>query len=1160
MTAMTSDLNAPHPPIEVPGVLGRLEATRGQIKASRAWTGAVTFFLGALAITVAFMLADWFFVLPPAIRGLIVPALFGLAVSILFRTFRPYAPSSAAALVEASFPTLGQRIRTLIQYHGPSAKATMASPALLRALGRETDEKTAGLDFRKIVPWAKFERRAVGLVFAFLASVIGLFLVPSLRTAALRMMFLPAHYTTMTVEPGDLTLKAGEELKLHVTLSGRPVSSAHWLYREQASGADWTSVSLPPDREGKQPAKPLIGTIDASLKDCQADLEYRVVAGDGESPIFHVRVVHPLLMTDLQTTVIPPPYTGRKPGIIKQRPLQVIEGSTVDLQIALNHAPTHAELVLNAPGEAPVQVALNKIADAKVAGRLATITRDAQYQIKAVDAEGMELEIEPFQIKVIRDQKPTLSFIRPDESLAVTPTTEVPIEVEAGDDFGVSRLGISYKVGDGPEETLHLADYKDQSVTAKALATLYLEKHPIAYPNEISYFAFALDNYPTEPHRVVSEMRFIDILPYKKEYQFVEGGQGEPSSGSMSLEELIARQRVNLSRTFVLEGDRSIDEKAASRLASFEEELAAATTEFSEGLKARGIDIPALDEAAGAMKSATTALDKKDLPAARSLEEAALKSLIGVRQNLRTLLALNQGAQASACRTFDRQQVQKIRRPKEDKKEQLEAELMELAKREEEFSEEIEAKGGGGAEVEPPPANAQQPENPEEPPSKESSSSSSSSPKDSNKASQARSSTAEDQQRAAEEAQRLSQLAQKDRALTESAKARLEAAAKMVQESSDAMKDGKSAEAALKAREAARKLELAARQVGALKAKELADALARERDAAQAIARAERELGKSLDPGAELKEGQTDLQSQKSQNGAQSKQAGTNRKSGPGESKDGKDGGPNGLASSKQGENRARSGATGSKMAGTGGRRDPAAKQRDLADDLRALADVLDRLRSDAALDYRELAQAIEQATRRNPPEEVEDSMRRNAEVIAADKKEQAARDAEAIALRLESLAQDLESVRREAVQPQLERLLAAEKQAAQLQERLRSMRQPSHLAEVEKGVAELSDLVDKLAPGQGSMRQAADRLNSAIHGAHTGVLTRSDRVVDDATGYYVPPTGYNDGLLAVTLALQARIQEIILDSALADRDGRVPPRYREMVDDYYRVLSQDLR
>ncbi len=182
----------------------------------------------------------------------------------------------------------------------------------------------------------------------------------------------------------------------------------------------------------------------------------------------------------------------------------------------------------------------------------------------------MTLETEPYRIKFQADEKPTIRFVRPEESLAVTPTTEVPVQVEAADDFGVARLGIRYKVGDGPEETLHLADLQHQPVTAGALATLYLEKHPLRFPDAITYHAFAEDNYPGGPHRTVSELRYIDILPYKQAYELAEASGGSCSGASVTLEELIARQRVNLNRTFAAEGEPSIGDETARRLAGFE--------------------------------------------------------------------------------------------------------------------------------------------------------------------------------------------------------------------------------------------------------------------------------------------------------------------------------------------------------------------------------------------------------------------------------------------------------------------------------------------------------------------------------------------------------------------------------------------------------------
>ena len=95
---------------------------------------------------------------------------------------------------------------------------------------------------------------------------------------------------------------------------------------------------------------------------------------------------------------------------------------------------------------------------------------------------------------------------------------------QAADDFGVARVGIACKVGNGPEESLDLRDHPDQPLTVRAMATLYLEKHKLTYTDGITYYAFVEDNHPVKPHRVVSELRFIDILPYKQAFQYVEGG------------------------------------------------------------------------------------------------------------------------------------------------------------------------------------------------------------------------------------------------------------------------------------------------------------------------------------------------------------------------------------------------------------------------------------------------------------------------------------------------------------------------------------------------------------------------------------------------------------------------------------------------------------
>ncbi len=258
----------------------------------------------------------------------------------------------------------------------------------------------------------------------------------------------------------------------------------------------------------------------------------------------------------------------------------------------------------------------------------------------------MTLEPEKRRIKVAADREPTVRFIQPEEALAVIPTAEVPVQVEARDDFGVSLLGINFKIGDGPEETLHLGDSRISPFTAAALETLYLEKHSLDYKGAITYYAFVEDNYSPKPHRVVSDLRFIDILPFKQDYQFVEG-EGSCNGSSVSLEELIARQRDNLNRTFALERETAVDD-AAAQAAGQIPGRAARRHRLSLPRASRrspGRSLPSKKPSPRCSRP-QTALEAKDIASARPLEEAALKGLIAARQNLRKMLKQSSSSQA----------------------------------------------------------------------------------------------------------------------------------------------------------------------------------------------------------------------------------------------------------------------------------------------------------------------------------------------------------------------------------------------------------------------------------------------------------------------------------------------------------------------------------
>jgi hypothetical protein len=543
---------------------------------------------------------------------------------------------------------------------------------------------------------------------------------------------------------------------------------------------------------------------------------------------------------------------------------------------------------------------------------------------------------------------------------------------------------------------------------------------------------------------------------------------------------LIARQRVNLNRTFAHADETTVDDEVARRLTRFEQELAAATAEFTEGLEQIAGPVPALHEATDAMRAAVGSLGSKDLKAARPQEEQALAGLIKARQNLRKFLSLKSGGLANSCRNFDRQQDQKLRRPPVDKTNeqlaQLEKDVAQLAEQQRKFSEEIEAKGGGGARLDRP--GESRPEQPKSPPP-----SSGSQPSPSDR-----------QQAAAREAERLRRLARLDPALSDLARSRMDEAARDVKASDSSLREGRPDEAAAQAREAAKRLERLAGQVAALKASELAARLAKARDLARGLARREAALGQAIRP----------------------------------------DDGPD--------DDRRR-----------------ADEQQGLAEDAKTLADLLTRLKTDAAEEDRELSRAIARASEANSPSTIEEALRQAAAALASGARAQAARDAETASGRLDALARDLDAARRAFVQPRLDRLIAAEAQAAEAQKALHSVRNESQKAEAEKTLTDLARALAKLGDSDGPLRPAAEALQRASQ-LGAGGWSGPERLDSARAGFYSPPVNQADAVRAVVAALQAQIQEIILNDALVDRDGAVPPQYKGLVEDYYRILSQDLR
>jgi hypothetical protein len=1083
-------LERPAAPAVPVALVARLETTRRGLLRLRRVRTLLRTAVALLLLAGLLALADWVWVLGTDVRAAGLVALAALAVAGALRVLLAGRGGprhgDVAVEVEGAFPALGQSVRTTVEYVEPAADTAPATPGLVRALTQDTDRRTRELPLQKLIPWRSLWLPAACLAFIVLAFAALLAWNPELRTTALRLALRPAQYTNLEVAPGDSALKLGKDFTVQATVSGRPVSNVDLFYRQQGAASEWKSVAMaPPEALGK-----VHGQLDTTLRDCREDLEYRVVAGPVESPVYRLAILRPLVLKKVEAAVEPPAYTRKPAAVVPEGNLTVLQGSRVRFQFTLDRPPAEAFLSVR-PGDAspkspearPSTLPL-RVEGTGLTGELAALEKDVVYEVHARAADGMELEPARFRIQVQPDRKPSVQFLHPREQLEVTPTTEVRLKVQAADDLGLGKVGIVYQVGSGPAKTLYLNESPGQPASHDAEAVLALEEHALGFQDAITYYAFAEDNRPGRPQRATTELQFIDIRPFKREYQFVKGGGGCCNGASVTLEELIARQRVNLQRTFRQSGQTPADPEAVRRLGKTERELAGATEEFTAGMEQRaGGPIPALHEALEAMETAAAALERTELEPGRESEEAALAGLIKARKNLRQILKDSQCA--SACQKFDAQQKQKLRKPPEkDKKEmaKLREAVEQLAKEEKKLSEEITPKSGG--------AQLEKKDSGKPHAGKPSPSSGSPSPGEGGKASE--SSPLERQQKAAQTAKDLQQQVANEEALKGLPRERMDAAARAIEESARDLEGKRDAEAGKQAAQAAKELERLARQVEALQAAELAARLAAAQSLAKQVAGGQEQLTK------EVKEG---------------KQA--------------------------------------------GGAPRPAERQKDLAEEADTLADLLKKIQEQAEDKNPQLGKALRQVREAHPPEEAVGHMRRAAEALHEGRPHEGGREAEQAARLAGALARAVEAARRGFLQPQLDQLLAAEKKAAEAHKALHSADSDAKKAEAGKKLAELHDALDKLPAQDKKIDEAAAALARVLQ--HEVFW---DRTTDGKPhgGAYIPPYEYVDTVQRVARVLQAKIQEVILKDALLDKDEPVPPQFKALVEEYYRILSEDLR
>ncbi len=683
----------------------------------------------------------------------ILAAVIGLAAYC--RSWLRFESANAVGEVERAHPELGQRLRTSHDYQTNANHVTPADPELLRALETDTQQRVTARELTPVgSPWPIVALLGLCALTIFVWTA-ALFVWPEWRVATARLMLMPVQYSNVQLEPIAESVHLGEDLVVRLHVDGRPLQSALVRYRG-VGDSQWSETDFEPS-EGVV----LIDDLRGVVPDCRNDLEVQVVAGPLDSGVHPVVVRIPLVLESWNATVKPPSYTGLESTSGLPEGLRIPEGSMLELAATYNRHP--ADVNVNIVPEAAASSDVEIVdAVAKILLRTSAQTIDLDIRASADDRMTNESSL---HINVIPDQRPSLKFVTPEKTAEAIPTSEVHFTLQSFDDYGLNAVGIRYRIDDGQEQTLWEASSDELSNAMTKTVTLPLEDLNLEYPQAITYYAYAIDNREPEPQELTSELRFIDIRPFAREYEFSEQQcSGNCQGECLTLEKLIKQQREILGRTFAIVQQGAASDNVGSKLADEERDLREKTQSLTEALLAKVGPMPSLTMSIQAMSDAIDDLADDSVAEAQGHEERALADLIAARQNLRKILKQSD-SKAQMCRNVDQQQLDKIRKPERDKAQNEEQQLASIREKLEQLAKKQQSFCQSAASCAKP--------------------GQSSAPSESaNKNSPSRDELAQQQRQSAAEAKQIEQELQKGK-FGELAPQRVDQAAKLIEESCD---------------------------------------------------------------------------------------------------------------------------------------------------------------------------------------------------------------------------------------------------------------------------------------------------------------------------------------------------------------------------------------
>jgi hypothetical protein len=493
-------------------------------------------------------------------------------------------------------------------------------------------EQCRVIDFGRRVEAKPLARSSGLLAGATLLSVVVLLISPPfVRHSTPYLLPLgggsPDNPYRIEVVPGNARVAKGAEVKVSARLFNFDSDQVEVAVQRGPQG-EWERFPMAIEEE--------TGDYLFFLFDLDAETEYFVEASGIRSALFRIDVAELPYVQQMTLEYQFPAYTGLSPLVQEDGgDIAAVKGTEVRFLISPTVAVRGGAIVVEDRDTLP----LTALEDGTLTAAL-QVQENGLYRIVFESLSGDQVIGSPdYLIDVLLDQPPIVAFSKPGRDVSVTSIEEVFIEVEAEDDFGVTRLELFYSVNGGPEQIHEL--YSGRRSDVRVGHTLYLEEFELVPGDFISYYARVADgNRVSGQQEAATDIYFMEVRPFDREFRQAEQSGGAGGGGGFD-SSLSQRQREVIAATFKMVRDRrdysseEYEENLAT-LALAQGRLREQVERLAAQIEARGIVqldsafqavAEALPKAAEAMGEAETLLGERKPSDALSPEQRALQQL-----------------------------------------------------------------------------------------------------------------------------------------------------------------------------------------------------------------------------------------------------------------------------------------------------------------------------------------------------------------------------------------------------------------------------------------------------------------------------------------------------------------------------------------------------